>query len=67
VLLWAQTVVGPIERDFTHVGHPSAAAAAASPADRRESTATATTSATVDGRTAAAGTPSAFLSSKSAA
>jgi len=70
VLLWAQTVVGPVERDFTHVGRPSAAAAsatAASPAVRRESTATATTSATVDGRTAAAGTPSAFLSSKSAA
>lgn len=70
VLLWAQTVVGPVERDFTHVGYPSPTATApatTSPAVCRESTATATTSATVDGRTAAAGTPCAFLSSKSAA
>jgi len=71
VLLWAQTVAGPVERDFTHVGRPSATAAppaatAAAPA-RREPAAAATTSAAVDGRTAAAGTPSAFLSSKPAA
>jgi len=70
VLLWAQTVVGAVERDFTHVGPSSTtttATATASPTVRREATATATTSATVDGRTATAGTPCAFLSSKSAA
>jgi len=71
VLLWAQAVVGPVKRDFTHIGHsstttPSTTTTSSAPV-LRESTATTTTSTAVDGRTAAAGTPSAFLSSKSAA
>jgi len=70
VLLWAQTVIGSIECDFTYVGHPSTAASSTttnSSTVLRESTPTATSATAVDGHTTAAGTPSAFLSSKSAA
>jgi len=69
VLLWAQTVVGPVERNFTHVDHPSAAATASSttPTVLRKSASTTAAATAVDGRTTAASTPSAFLSSKPAA